>query len=131
LTIPGYNKAYQDFRNKVFAKEVKPVAKDIFDYPDSLKWLHDKKFITGTNYNSSKQFNCEQIAIILRRVYTDLKPDAQEPPKGKIYKNESLQWLHDKKFITGTKYMTTKNLSYFNCEQIAVILKRVYTDIKG
>jgi N-acetylmuramoyl-L-alanine amidase CwlA len=132
LTIPGYNKAYQDFRNKVFAKEEKPVAKDIFDYPDSLKWLHDKKFITGTNYNSSKQFNCEQIATILKRVYTDLKPDAQDPQQPvKIYENEFLQWLYDKKFITGTKYMTTKNLSYFNCEQIAVILKRLYADIKG
>ena len=130
LTISGYNKAYTDFRNKVFKKEVKPVAKDIFDYA-SLKWLHEKGFIKGTDYNDSKQFNCEQIAIILKRVYTDLKPDAQEPPKGNIYTNKNLQWLYDIGFIKGKKYMSTKEWSYFNCEQIATILQRLYADIKG
>ena len=130
LSISGYNKAYQDFRNKVFEKEVKPVAKNIYDYP-SLKWLYDKGFITGTDYNSSKQFNCEQIAIILKRLYEDLKPDSQDPPQQeKIYTNTHLQWLYDMKFIKGKKYMTTKDSSYFNCEQIATILQRLYENIK-
>jgi N-acetylmuramoyl-L-alanine amidase CwlA len=131
LTIPGYNKAYQDFRNKVFAKEVKkPVAKDIYDY-ESLKWLHEKGFIKGTDYNSSRQFNCEQIAIILKRLYEDLKPNTEVPPKEKIYTDNNLQWLYDIGFIKGKKYMTTKEWSYFNCEQIATILQRLYADIKG
>ena len=131
LTISGHNKAYTEFRNKIFAKEVKPVAKDIFDYPNSLEWLYKQGFIKGTDYNSSKQFNCEQIAIILKRLYEDLKPDIPEPPKGNIYTNKSLQWLYDMKFITGTKYMTSKELSYFNCEQIGTILKRLYEDLKS
>lgn len=130
LNISGYNKAYTDFRNKVFKKEVKPVAKDIFDYA-SLKWLHEKGFIKGTDYNSSKQFNCEQIAIILKRLYEDLKPNNEVPQKENIYTNKNLQWLYDIGFIKGKKYMTSKELSYFNCEQIATILQRLYTNIKG
>jgi N-acetylmuramoyl-L-alanine amidase len=130
LTISGYNKAYTDFRNKVFKKEDTKVAKNIFDYA-SLKWLHEKGFIKGTDYNSSKQFNCEQIAIILQRLYKDLNPDAQEPPKGNIYTNKNLQWLYDIGFIKGKKYMSTKELSYFNCEQIGTILKRLYEDLKS
>jgi N-acetylmuramoyl-L-alanine amidase CwlA len=130
LTISGYNKAYTDFRNKVFKKEVKPVAKDIFDYA-SLKWLHEKGFIKGTDYNSSKQFNCEQIAIILKRLYEDLKPNTEVPQKENIYTNKNLQWLYDIGFIKGKKYMTSKELSYFNCEQIATILQRLYENIKS
>jgi len=130
LKISGHNKAYTDFRNKVFQKEVKPVAKDIYDY-ESLKWLHDKKFIIGTNYNSSKQFNCEQIAIILKRLYEDLKPNTEVPTKEKIYTDNNLQWLYDIGFIKGKKYMSTKEWSYFNCEQIATILQRLYETIKS
>ena len=71
LTIKGHNKAYTDFRNRVFAKDPEELYKNYH----GLKWLYDKGFITGKDYMSSaekKQFNCDQIGIIMKRIYDDI-----------------------------------------------------------
>lgn len=71
LNIKGYNKAYTDFRNKVFAKD----EKELYENYKNLKWLYEKEFIKGKNYMSDekhKYFTCEQTATIFKRIYENI-----------------------------------------------------------
>lgn len=50
-----------------------------YDSYPGLKWLYKKNFIEGKNYMSKqKYFNCEQIAIIHKRIYEDILRDVKK-----------------------------------------------------
>lgn len=67
LNIKGLNKAYTDFRNKVFATS--PAKKELYSDMPCVKWMYDNNLIYGKDYKSTDKFTVEQIGIILKRFY--------------------------------------------------------------
>lgn len=71
LNISGYNKAYTDFRNKVFAKEVKTVAKE--NYSGILKIAYDNGWFSNLDYKESTPVTFSKLCYILRNYENYLK----------------------------------------------------------
>jgi len=72
LNISGYNKAYTDFRNKVFQKEP-PVNNDTSDYTGILKESFDKGWFIGKTYKESTNVDMETLCYILRNFENYMK----------------------------------------------------------
>jgi N-acetylmuramoyl-L-alanine amidase CwlA len=71
LKIKGHNKAYKDFRSRIFAKD----TANLYENYHGLYWLYKKGFITGKEYMTDKEkshFDCNQIGIIMKRIYEDI-----------------------------------------------------------
>lgn len=67
LNIKGYNKAYTDFRKKVFAKS--SAKKELYEGMPNTKWMYDQGLIKSKNYEEYSKFTVEQIGIVLKRFH--------------------------------------------------------------
>jgi N-acetylmuramoyl-L-alanine amidase CwlA len=78
LSIPGYNKAYTDFRNKVFAKE-EPINNNNSsnnsksEYTGILKEAFEKGWFIGKKYKETDNINFENLCYILRNFENYMK----------------------------------------------------------